>query len=89
MSRPSDPRKNERRKPSTFGEETGLDVANDARRPVADVRFSPPHDIHGITRYMRQRQATGLCVVCGQPAPMQGATCKSPGCVRAWVFGGR
>jgi hypothetical protein len=67
----------------------GYGVANDARRPVAAIRFSPPYDIHGITRYMRQRQATGLCVVCGQPAPMQGATCKSPGCVRAWVFGGR
>jgi hypothetical protein len=33
-SRPADPRGASRRKPSTFGEETGLDVANDAPAPT-------------------------------------------------------
>jgi hypothetical protein len=86
-SRPTDPRGAARR--GNDNSDIGYGVANDASRPVAAIRFSPPADIHGITRYMRQRQATGLCVVCGKPAPMAGATCKSPGCVRAWVFGGR
>jgi len=67
----------------------GYGVATGAAFPVATIRFTPPADIHGITRLVRQRSVTGLCVVCGQPAPMAGATCKTPGCVRAWVFGGR
>ena len=67
----------------------GYGVATGASFPVATIRFTPPNDIYGITRLVRQRAATGLCVVCGQPAPMAGATCKAPQCVRAWVFGGR
>jgi len=86
-SRPTD-RRGASRRGSDYGD-FGYDAANGAAFPAAAVRFTPPADIHGITRYIRQRQATGLCVVCGQPAPMAGATCKSPGCVRAWVFGGR
>jgi len=86
-SRPTDRRGAARR--GSDNADLGYGAANGASFPVATIRFSPPNDIHGISRYMRQRQATGLCVVCGQPAPMAGATCKSPGCVRAWVFGGR
>ena len=93
----TDPRGAERRSPTAFGENIGYDVANNApprpprppRTPEQPDVFYPPADIYGITRYMRQRSATGLCVVCGKPAPMAGATCKTPGCVRAWVFGGR
>ena len=88
-TRPTDRRGASRRKPTSFGENIGLDVDPGAAFPVATIRFTPPHDIHGITRLVRQRSVTGLCVVCGKPAPMAGATCKAPGCVQAWVFGGR
>ena len=87
MTRPTDPRGASRRGSTGFGENIGLDVDPDASFPVATIRFSPPADIHGITRYMRQREATGLCVVCRQPAIGGGVTCKQPQCIRAWVFG--
>jgi hypothetical protein len=87
MTRPTDPRGASRR--GNDNADLGYTAATGAAFPVATIRFTPPQDIHGITRYMRQRAATGLCVVCGQPAPIAGATCKAPGCVRAWVFGGR
>ena len=87
MTRPTDQRGAARR--GSDNGDLGSGAANGASFPVAAIRFSPPADIRGITRCVRQRAATGLCVVCGQPAPMAGATCKSPGCVQAWVFGGR
>jgi hypothetical protein len=47
MSRPSDPRKSARRKPSTFGEETGLDIANNAptkgKPPIGRKPRDLPH----------------------------------------------
>jgi hypothetical protein len=87
MNRPSDPRGASRRGGTDAGD-LGYTVANAApSRPRSHLRYSPPQDIHGITRAMRQRAATGLCVVCHQPAPLLGATCKAPACVQAWIFG--
>ena len=81
----SDPRGNARRGASPFGDETGYDVANDA--PAKNTkRWPAPSDIYAINRLVRQRAATGKCVVCGQPAD-SGATCKAPNCVRCWVLG--
>lgn len=86
-SRPTDPRGASRRGGTDAGD-LGYTVANGAPAPVKrHTRYSPPQDIHGITKAMQQRAATGLCVVCHQPAPIPGATCKAPDCVRAWVFG--
>jgi hypothetical protein len=89
MTRPTDPRGASRRGGTDAGD-IGYTVANGApsrpHRPQG-LRYSPPQDIHGITRAMQQRAATGLCVVCHQPAPLSGATCKAPDCVRAWIFG--
>ena len=42
----------------------GYGVATGAAFPVATIRFTPPNDIHGITHYMRQRQATPACASC-------------------------
>ena len=49
------------------------------------AQYRPPDNVQGITLAVRQRNASGLCAVCGQPAIGAGVTCKEPDCVRAWV----
>lgn len=83
----ADPRGASRRG-STDAGDLGYVAANDAaHKHKRSGRYSPPQDVHGITKAAQQRAATGLCVVCHQPAPTPGATCKMPDCVRAWMFG--
>lgn len=48
-------------------------------------QYRPPDTVQGITLAVRQRNASGLCTVCGQPASGGGVTCKEPACIRAWV----
>lgn len=87
MTRPTDPRGASRRGGTDAGD-LGYTAANTApTHGKRHTRYSPPQDVQGIAKAMRQRAATGLCVVCHQPAPTPGATCKMPDCVRAWVFG--
>jgi hypothetical protein len=45
MTRPTDPRGASRRKPTTFGEETGLDVANDALQTTRQFLGRKPRDL--------------------------------------------
>lgn len=57
-------------------------------RIVRGKRWPAPQTIREINAATRQRERTGLCVVCGKPAgDMAGATCKSPHCIRCWVLG--
>jgi hypothetical protein len=87
MSARTDPRGASRRGGTDAGD-LGYTVASDApARPRSHLRYAPPQDVQGIAKAMRQRAATGLCVVCHQPAPLLGATCKAPACVQAWIFG--
>ena len=55
MTRPTDPRGASRRAPSTFGAETGLDVANDAparpREHSSDQPHRPKPQDHGCHGY--------------------------------------
>ena len=87
MSRPPDPRKAHRRGATPFGDDTGYDIHNAAGRIVHGKRWPAPSDIAGITRYVRQRAATGRCVVCGQPTDAPGVTCKATACLSCWVPG--
>lgn len=84
MSRQNDLRGAARR--GSDNQDTGYGVAIGATAHRGK-RWPAPADIHGITRYMRQRQATGRCVVCNEPTDTPGVTCKKPACVACWVLG--
>lgn len=86
-TRPADPRRNARRG-SSDASEAGYAIAVEHDQPAVNrgKRWPAPQDIAGITRYQRQRQYTGCCVVCGSPTDADGVTCKAPACVRAWVL---
>ena len=64
-----------------------LHTSSDPLRIVRGKHWPAPSDIAGITRYQRQRQYTGCCVVCGSPTDAPGVTCKAVACVRCWVLG--
>ena len=87
MSRPDDPRKSNRR--GNDHSDIGYGVANGhAATHDHGKRWPAPDNIYKINLLIRQRERTGLCVVCGQPAgDIGGATCKRVACIRAFVFG--
>jgi hypothetical protein len=91
MTRPTDPRGASRRKPTAFGENIGMDVANNAppRPPAQPGAYYPPATIQQINAVMRQVRATGRCAVCGQPKGDDGfgATCKQSACISKWILG--
>jgi hypothetical protein len=89
MSARTDPRGASRRGGTDAGDlgYTAANAAPSRSRHAQGLRYAPPQDVQGIAKAMRQRAATGLCVVCHQPAPIAGATCKAPDCVQAWIFG--
>ena len=64
-----------------------LHTSSDPLRIVHGKRWPAPSDIAGITRYVRQRAATGRCVVCGQPTDAPVVTCKATACLSCWVLG--
>jgi hypothetical protein len=86
MTRPTDPRGASRRG-STDASDIGYTAANGATASRGK-RWPAPDNIRGINAAIRQRERTGLCVVCGQPAgDIGGATCKEVVCIRAFVMG--
>ena len=86
MSRPTDPR-GAKRRGGTDSADLGYTAANGAARQHAK-RWPAPDSIRQLNNLIRQRERTGLCVVCGQPAgDMGGATCKQKACIAAFVLG--
>ena len=85
MTRPADPRGASRRGATEFGDDIGYDVAGVA--PAGPRRYHPPTTIQQLNAVMRMVSETGRCAICGQPAHGGGATCKTPECIGAWVFG--
>ena len=84
-TRPTDDRGATRR--GNDNSDLGYGVAS-RHTAIHGKRWPAPDNIYKINNLIRQRERTGLCVVCNQPAgDIGGATCKSAACIRAFVMG--